>query len=270
MDIKNYLLDIVKNWIIQLLHAVTTIFILHPSSTSTTVVAMTITKDSNILFKYFNILPYGGRGGVTRFFLLSQGVAFEEEFVSNWPEEKKHLVESGENPSGSVPILYANGQAHPEHIASARYVARVHGLTSGDDYKDYVQDLVADEYQGFRDQWAETTFGGDDDAKQVYKEDVVEGQLKKFDSLYESFKTHDVFLSVSSKTANPLWGDAAVFGLLRDHMLSGFVTREDLSAYPRLMSMFQAYESIPEVKKWLDGLEKKPNPSRKKRKTGYA
>jgi len=69
-----------------------------------------------------------------------------------------------------------------------------------------VQDLVADEYQGFRDQWAKATFGGDEDAKKDYKDNVVPGQLKKFDSLYESFKTHETFLGVSSKTARPLWG----------------------------------------------------------------
>jgi len=154
-----------------------------------------------------------------------------EDLVANWAEEKKRMIESGENPAGGVPILYISGQAHPQHIAAARYLARVKGLTSGDDYKDYVQDLVADEYQGFRDQRAEATFGGDEDAKKDYKDKVVPVQLKKFDSLYESFKTHHTFLSVSSET-RPLWGDAAIFGLLRDHILTGYVTREDSAVYP--------------------------------------
>jgi Glutathione S-transferase, C-terminal domain len=246
----------IKKWIIQqLLLTSITASIFHSYSTS--VSAMTITAASPILFKYLNILPYGGRGGVTRFFLLAQGVAFDEALISDWPLEKKRLVESGENPAGSVPILYANGQPHPQHIASVRYVARVLGLTSGDDYKDYVQDLVADEYQGFRDEWAKATFRGDDDAKKVYKDTVVPGNLKKFNALYETFKTHDTFLSVSATTEQPLWGDAAVFGLLRDHILTGYVTRDDLNDYPRLMAVYDAYESIPKIKEWLEGLETK-------------
>ena len=242
--------------IIQQLVAVASILILL-SPDSTSISAMTIIKDSRIILKYLNILPYGGRGGVTRFFLLSQGISFDEDLVANWAQEKERLVESGENPSGSVPILYSkNGDAHPQHIAAARYVARVYGLTSGDDYEDYVQDLVSDEYQGFRDQWAAATFRGNDEAKKVYKDNVVPVQLKKFNALYESFKTHDIFLSVSSKTDQPLWGDAAIYGLLRDHIVSGYLTREDLTVYPRLMAMFTAYEDIPAIKTWLESLEK--------------
>ena len=241
----------IQKSIIQLL----LILILQPSSTTSTS-AMTIIKDSRIIFKYLDILPFGGRGGVTRFFLLSQGLSFDEDLAANWAQEKQRLVETGENPSGSVPILYSNGEAHPQHIAAARYVARVYGLTSGDDYKDYVQDLVSDEYQGFRDQWAAATFRGDEEAKKVYKDNVVPVQLRKFNALYESFKTHDIFLSVSSKTGHPLWGDAAIYGLLRDHIVSGSMNRDDLVMYPRLMAMFTAYEEIPAIKKWLESLDK--------------
>jgi Glutathione S-transferase, C-terminal domain len=234
---------------------VSVILIFHPFSTFAS--AMTVIKDSRIILKYFNILPYGGRGGVTRFFLLSQGLSVDDDFVVNWAQEKEHLMQSGENPSGSVPILYSNGEAHPQHIAAARYVARVYGLTSGDDYKDYVQDLVADEYQGFRDKWAAATFRGDDEDKKVFTTNVMPVQLQKFNALYESFKTHDIFLSVGSKTGHPLWGDAAIYGLLRDHIVSGYLTREGLAVYPRLMAMFTAYEEIPEIKTWLESLDKK-------------
>jgi len=222
---------------------------------------MTITPNSRIVFKYLNLLPVGGRGGVTRFFLLSQGLDFEEHLVTNWAEEKKRLIETGENPAGGVPILYGSrgsSQAHPQHIAASRYVARVYGLTSGDDYKDYVQDLVADEYQGFRNQWAAATFRGTEDDKKEYKDIVLPGQLKKFNSIYESFMTHDPYLSVSLKTNRPLWGDAAMFGLIRDHFLKGYITREELTTtYPRLMAMYTSNETIPEVKTWLENLETK-------------
>ena len=147
--------------------------------------------------------------------------------------------------------MYSNGSPHPQHIAASRYVARVHKVTSGDDYKDYVQDLVADEYQGFRDHWVKVTFSGTDEDKATYKENDLVKYLTKFNALYENFKTEETFLSVSAKTKQPLWGDAAIYGLLRDHILTSYITEEDLSAYPFLSNMYVAYEKIPAIEEWL-------------------
>jgi Glutathione S-transferase, C-terminal domain len=221
---------------------------------------MTLSTETPVQFKYLNFLPYGARGGVTRFFLLSQGIQFEEELIKpgdDWAAEKKRLIETGENPSGSAPILYSGkgGKGHPQHIAVSRYLARVHKLTSGDDYKDYVQDLVADEYQGFRDQWVQVTFMGNDDDKAEYKKGDLIKHLTKFDALYNTFKTEDVYLSVSAKTGEPLWGDAAVFGLLRDHILTGYITNDDLKEYSNLTALYESYGSIPAVKEWMAKVE---------------
>lgn len=220
---------------------------------------MTITNNAPLTFKYLSLLPYGARGGVTRFFMLSQGIEFQEELFAmgdEWAKEKQRLIESGENPAGSAPILYSNGKPHPQHIAVARYLARVHNLTSGDDYKDYVQDLVADEYQGSRDEWVKVTFTGTDDDKANYKSGDLLKHLSKFDSLYKHFKTDKVFLSVSKKTGQPLWGDAAIYGLLRDYILTGYLTVEELGKYPHLMAAYRAYASIPSIKSWLDNVNK--------------
>ena len=223
---------------------------------------MYLSITSPVHFTYLNLLPYGARGGVTRFFMLSQNIPFEEELIKpgeNWTAEKNRLIESGVNPAGTLPILSAEkgGKAHPQHIAVSRYLARVYKVTSGDDYKDYVQDLVADEYQGFRDQWVQATFSGTDSDKATYKEDNLVKQLKKFDALYGNFKTDDVFLSVSAKTSMPLWGDAAIFGLLRDHILTGYITVDDLKEFSYLLGMYEAYASIPAIKEWMDKVEVK-------------
>lgn len=219
-----------------------------------------------VVFKYLNLLPVGARGGVTRFFLLSQGIDFEEDLVpmADWPAEKKRLVATGENPSGTLPVVYMKKTdnendtpsmaAHPQHIAVSRYLARVYKVTSGDDYKDYVQDLVADEYQGFRDHWVKVTFSGTDDDKADYKDNALVQYLTKFNALYQTFQTDDVFLSRSAKTGQPLWGDAAVYGLLRDHVLTKYITTDDLNAYPRLAAMYGAYEKIPAVQAWFEKL----------------
>lgn len=214
---------------------------------------MPIVANVPLTFNYLKI-PFEGRGGVTRFFMLSQGIPFSEKLLvpsDDWAQEKKRLLESGENPSGSLPLLYCNGEPHPQHIAASRYLARVHGVTSGDDYKDYVQDLVADEYQGFRDQWVNATFSGSDEVKAEYKSGDLVKQLIKFDALYKTFKTDDPFLSLSAKTGQPLWGDAAIYGLLRDHILANFLTEADLDAYPNLLAMYTAYGKIPAVEEWI-------------------
>ena len=223
---------------------------------------MKISITSPLVFKYI-ALPHGigGRGGVQRFFLLSQKIPFEEKLIpytADWAAEKKRLVSSGENPSGTVPIIYAkdsddneNTISMPQHIASSRFLARVYGVTSGDAYKDYVQDLVADEYQGFRNEWVQVSFSGSDDDKADYRNTKLSALLTKFDALYDSFKTHETYLSVSASTQQPLWGDAAIFGLLRDHILTGHITKDDLKAYSNLHSMFEEYESIPAVSAWI-------------------
>ena len=212
------------------------------------------------VFKYLNLLPLGGRGGVTRFFMISQGINYEEDLIAydeSWAKEKARLIESGENPSGTLPMLYCNDKPQPQHIAAARYLARVHKVTSGDDYKDYVQDMVADEYHSFRSQWVSVAFGGDDEVKADYKTGDLVNHLTKFDALYKNFKTEEIFLSVSATTGQPLWGDAAIFGLLRDHILTNLLSLEDLAKYPCLLAMYTAYESIPAVKEWLDSVNKK-------------
>lgn len=202
----------------------------------------------------------GGRGGVFRFFSLSQNIPFEEQLLplAAWAAEKERLVKSGENPSGTVPVIYTNskpatstGSPLVQHIATSRYLARIHSVTSGDAYGDYVQDLVADEYQGFRDEWVTVHFTGSDDDKNAYKDDALAKYLIKFDALYSNYKTHETFLSVSQTTQQPLWGDAAIFGLLRDHILTGYVTMEELKAYPHLIGMYEAYEKIPAVADWI-------------------
>ena len=77
--------------------------------------------------------------------------------------------------------------------------------------------------------------------------------LSKFDQLYDHLNAHDAYMSDSKSTGNPLWGDAAMFGLLHDNMLMGFVTKEDLARkYPRLSLLYSRYEEIPSVKEWID------------------
>jgi glutathione S-transferase len=221
---------------------------------------MKITPASRLVLKYL-ALPnsIGGRGGAQRYFLLSQEIPFSEQLFAlgdEWATEKKRIVETGENPSSTVPVIVAENEDDrvylPQHIATARLLARVHGKTSGDDYQDYVQDMVADEYQGFRNKWVYASFEASDEEKATYQTTEIPQQLTKFNALYQHFKTHDIFLSVNPANQNPLWGDAALFGLLRDNILTGHIAEDDLKAYPELMAMYQAYGKIPAVAAWIE------------------
>ncbi|CAJ1966397.1 unnamed protein product [Cylindrotheca closterium] len=217
---------------------------------------MKISPSSKLVLNYLEIPNgIGGRGGALRFFLLSQGIPFEEKLFAlgeEWETEKKRLKESGENPTAKTPVVFVDGQTPlPEHIATARLLAQVHGCASTDVYKNYIQDLVADEYQGFRDTWVDQVFTATDEEKAAYKSEGLPNRLAQFDALYSKFMTDDFYLGVSEKTKQPLWGDAACFGLVRDHIVTGIMVRDDLKKYPKLEAMFSAYEKIPAVAQWI-------------------
>ena len=217
-----------------------------------------------LTLKYLNLPSgLGGRGGVQRFFMLANNIEFIDDLVemSDWgATEKARLASSGENPCASVPVLYSTDTKDKEsphliqHIAAARYLARLHNITKDNTaYEEYVQDLVADEYQGFRDLWVATAFSGSDDDKKKYKTEQLPAMLEKFDKLYAKYKLEPIYLSVSKTNGQPLWADAAIYGLLRDNMITGFLTMEDLKAkYDNLAPMFAAFGAIPAVKEWVD------------------
>ncbi|CAB9500884.1 Glutathione S-transferase, N-terminal domain [Seminavis robusta] len=220
-------------------------------------------ESAPITFKYL-ALPnaLGGRGGAQRFFLLANNIPFKESLVemSDWgASEKARVVSSNENPCGTVPILYTSDISGKDaqliqHVASARYLAHLHGLTKDNAaYDEYVQDLVADEYQGFRDAWVNTAFSGTDEEKNKYKIEAAPKLLATFDALYAKYKTHDMYLSVSKSNNSPLWADAALFGLLRDNIITGLIAANDLEkSYPHLWAMYAAFGEIPAVKAWID------------------
>lgn len=217
-----------------------------------------------LTFKYLALGPLGGRGGVQRFFMLTQGINFNERLFSpsdTWPIEKAQMIKTGENPCGATPVSYIKSetgdqQLHlSQHIAVCRYLARVNNINSGDAYKDYVQDLVADEYQGARDLWVTTAFKATDEDKATYASETFPKKLQMFDALYKKFKTEgdaSPYLSTNAGGDKPLWGDAAVFGLCYDHIKTGLMREEELTSYPNLDAMYKAYASIPTVASWIE------------------
>ena len=149
---------------------------------------------------YLQLGPVGGRGGTQRFFMLANGIPFEEKLFAvpgEWGDEKKRLIETGENPCGGVPVTYVDNVHMAQHVGTCRYLARTNKLDTGDNLKDYYQDMIADEYQGFRNLWVVKTFEASDVEKAEYKTKTLPTLLAKFDALYKKYKTADPYLSTS-------------------------------------------------------------------------
>ena len=80
----------------------------------------------DIVLKFFELGPVGGRGGVVRNMLLVHDIKFTESKLpafENWQAEKERLISSGECPIGTVPVLYVNGKPYFGHIPIVRYLA---------------------------------------------------------------------------------------------------------------------------------------------------
>uniref|UniRef100_A0A7S3PFA0 Glutathione S-transferase n=1 Tax=Aplanochytrium stocchinoi TaxID=215587 RepID=A0A7S3PFA0_9STRA len=193
----------------------------------------------------------GGRGGVVRFFLLANNIPFTEELIpmSDWPEHKATFIKEGVNPAGTVPIVQLGDKTLTQHVAIMRYLANLAGVSTGDPYRDYIQDLVADEYQGWRDAWVSGAFG-DDEAKNNYAKETVAKKLRLFEGLYAKYKMNDAFLSTSPNGV-PLWGDAAIYGLIRDNIISSFLDENTLEEHPCLNKLFKKYGALPKVASWV-------------------
>jgi len=221
---------------------------------------------TSFTLKYFQLGPLAARGGVQRFFMLTHDIPFQDQlFVlggPEWPVEKTRMVQSGENPCGTLPVTTMTNQDGTEHflsqhIATCRYLAHLHNITSGDAYTDYIQDAVADEYHGWASSWVAAAFFKSNEEKEAYKSGELVEQLTKFNALYKKYVTTATspFLSVTA-AGKPLWGDSAVFGLLHDHFQAGLLTEEVLQEYPHLANLYQAYGSIEAVAKWIENNKK--------------
>mmetsp|Transcript_17085 Transcript_17085/g.53361 ORF Transcript_17085/g.53361 Transcript_17085/m.53361 type:complete len:212 (+) Transcript_17085:73-708(+) len=193
-------------------------------------------------FKYLNFGGIGGRGGVVRFFMLANDIAYKETLITpgeEWAAAKKAMMESGENPAGTVPIVQYDGKMLTQHVAIMRQLAKDRGVASSD----FANDAVADQYQAFRDAWVDAAFLGGD--KEKFKE-FVKTELKVFEGLYAKYGTADTYLS----SPKPLWGDAALAALIRDLILTGFLTEAEIP--PRLAKMYSALVAIPAIAAWIE------------------
>jgi glutathione S-transferase len=211
-----------------------------------------------LTLKYLSLGSLGGRGGTVRFFMLIHGVDFEDELIplSEWGAVKAKMIESKENPSGTVPVLTVNDDGSvPEltqHISLCRYIFRtkISGIETTP-LQEMIQDMIADEYHGWRNDWVATVVS--EDTKPVYKAEKLGKYMTLFQALYEKYATSQPFLN----TTKPLWADVAVASLIYDNIQTGWITHEDLKAYPKLEALYDGFCAIGPVIDWMDKVSPK-------------
>jgi glutathione S-transferase len=220
-----------------------------------------------LTLEYLSINPLAGRGGVVRFFMLIHGLDFDEKHIamSDWGAKKAKMIASKENPCGSVPILTVNDDDSvpllTQHIALCRYLFRTKIAPNGDSatpMEEMLQDMVADEYQGWRNSWGTTL--GSADVKATYKAEKLSKHLELMNALYEKYATvssEQPYLSSTSRTHKPLWADVAVAGLVYDHMQTGLLTNDELTGYPKIDALYGAFCALTPVAAWMKQAQNK-------------
>lgn len=134
---------------------------------------------------YFPI-PHRGLAEILRLFLTDAGIEFNDQPFQRekWPSLKQSIIESGQNPLGSVPLVKIGDKSYHAVSPTIKHWAKKIGkyLPRGDDeeyFVDQIIDAIAD--------WRANTrvmFGTDEAAKDVYKKDTLPKFVKAFDVFY--------------------------------------------------------------------------------------
>ncbi|KAL6065921.1 Glutathione s-transferase [Balamuthia mandrillaris] len=210
-------------------------------------------------YKYLKLGKLGGRGGVVRFFMLHNGIDFNEELFAwdeTWPQVKQQLADSGENPTGLLPVVLLNGNALTEHVSIMRYFSRKLGKygSEGQEEYDYETDRIADVYASSRNDWAKGALG-DAQAKKEY----LEKARLQFYTVLETFlsRSSTPFFANGKLPEEggvaPSFADVAVFSLMRDDQLTMGALAE--GSYPKLTALFDIVKDLPAIAKWIKSAE---------------
>ena len=226
----------------------------------------------DIVLKFFELGPVGGRGGVVRNMLLVHDVKFKESKVpafENWQAEKQRLISSGENPLGTLPVLYIDEKPYFGHIPIARYLAaKVSHCTPwicmtrdtvqfdavhSDHEVRYRSDVILDEYTNWRGDWAKSNF--DEGKKQEYLE-KREKLYALMEKLYENRSDQSTPYFMGLET--PGVDDVAIYTLLYDDQT--IYGKLDMTSYPTLEELLKKVGEIPRIAEWTQEVASRPKP----------
>jgi glutathione S-transferase len=211
-----------------------------------------------VVFKYFDLGGFKifGRGGVARIFAATNEIAIEDVPGIGYDEkwfnvDKAKTIESGENPSGHLPILYDGDFQLSEVNAIIRYLGRKNNAQQ-DAKTEAASDSVLDKVIPLRDAVI-TALLADDATKAKHKEDRVK-QYKILDATIAKYASASGLISQTDK---PTGGDVSVFAVaFDDAQLFGKPDGD----YPALKKLLDNLSQNAAIKAWLEKKEYGANP----------
>lgn len=197
-------------------------------------------------FLYLDLKPFGGlagRGGAVRFFMLRNGIEYNETLYpfDEWTNEIKSECIKEHNPAGHLPVLILAGDSLTEHHATLRMFSKQVGEYGSDLKRDYLVDRTADASNEWRDQWAAGIF--DEEAKRKYcaNREQLYNRFSKFLKLNGAEGGHVV-------GDKPSFADDLLFAILWDDGRT--YGTELLPQSPALNTFFEEYKKQPTISAW--------------------
>eukprot|EP00899_Mesostigma_viride_P026089 jgi/Mesvir1/6665/Mv12427-RA.1 len=123
-----------------------------------------------------------------------------------------------------------------------KYLAAVGGFAPTDPAAEYAQNAIADECHTWRGFWGRAAYGAAP-AKLDYKKTLLPEMLRMFEAMFKNGKGAHGGPYMSP--GKPLWGDAALFGLLLDNVIGGLLDVSQLESYPCLKGLCKAFSEEP-------------------------
>eukprot|EP00775_Hariotina_reticulata_P011523 gene11523-11666_t len=208
------------------------------------------------VLKFFDSTKYhgvGARGGALRFHMLANGIRFTEDVIQweDWAmgdmKLKKEAMQSGESPTGHLPVLFLDGQPLIETNAILRRLAKRHEQYGADEERDYQVDAVVDASEDFRIAW-DAFWEMEDSKKEQYK--TAPDKRSHFYSVFNRFITQCQGAGCHVVGDSTSIADAVLFGLLWDDNAGFGVDQKLWDANPALFSFYKSYMAQGPIKTW--------------------
>ena len=184
---------------------------------------------------YFNAR---GRAELARLVLAQAVVQYEDKRITKeeWGDLKP------KTPFGVLPILEVDGHTLGGSIEIARFIAEQHGVAGSNAFENAeiagIMDCLTDLQRAF----LAFHFEKDEGRKAELKKKFDEEQAPKYLALLEKHVTADGWLFGSKVT----YVDLAFFNSKQ------FIPSEVLDKYPKLKSVTEKVEALPNIAKWLE------------------
>ena len=209
--------------------------------------------NEKLILKYFDFSSMhglAGRGGEIRFFMMVNEIHYEDDIASfeEWcAGAKQAAIETGEAPTGHLPIVKLGSRNLIECFSIMRMLSRKIGIYGSDIDRDYLVDMAADTTNDFRQAWVKSFFGTAED-KEKYL--TAADQRKFYYNLANYIISHCKGSGSYIVGNSSSFVDAVLFSLLWDDMAVNGEDKELMAASPLVASFYKAFLNQTKVKAW--------------------